>query len=256
LLPWATVRVRLTIEGRASNPPPPVDRRRKSGTVLCHATCSEYRASDRAVRACCFRKGQRMHHWLLWSRFVALNMVGTAGLLIFWINGWVDRVLVADTSGICLLIFVLFLIGLAASAWRVYKVTDELDHLRAGEGGRLTAYRMAATAASPGSATRALELRLFSRIVFIRHIANTLVLLGLIGTVVGFIMALAQVNADSVNDAGAISGMVATLIEGMGVALYTTLVGAVLNIWLAANYQLLATGTANLAAALIDAGYA
>ena len=46
----------------------------------------------------------------------------------------------------------------------------------------------------------------------------------------------------------------ATLIEGMGVALYTTLVGAVLNLWLAANYQLLATGTATLAAALMDAG--
>jgi hypothetical protein len=228
----------------------------QDGTVLRHPACSEYRASDCAVTACSFQKGQCMHHWLLWSRFVALNMVGAAGLLIFWINGWVDRILAADTSGICLLIFVLFLVGLAASAWRVYKVTDELDQLRAGEGGRLSAYRMAATASNPGSATRALELRLFSRIVFVRHIANTLVLLGLIGTVVGFIMALAQVNADSVNDAGAISGMVATLIEGMGVALYTTLVGAVLNIWLAANYQLLATGTANLAAALIDAGYA
>jgi hypothetical protein len=54
----------------------------------------------------------------------------------------------------------------------------------------------------------------------------------------------------------AISGMVGSLIEGMGIALYTTLVGSVLNLWLAANYQLLATGTANLAAALIDAGHA
>jgi hypothetical protein len=66
-------------------------------------------------------------------------------------------------------------------------------------------------------------------------------------------LAAALIDASDVN---AISGMVGSLIEGMGIALYTTLVGSVLNLWLAANYQLLATGTANLAAALIDAGHA
>ncbi|WP_246149003.1 MotA/TolQ/ExbB proton channel family protein [Skermanella pratensis] len=201
-----------------------------------------------------------MHHWLLWSRFVALNMVGVAGLFLVWVNGWVERVLVADSSRISVLIFLLFVVGLLASAWRINKVTQELDNLRTGntpvsEGGRLATYRRALETGG-ASATRALELRLFSRIAFIRHIANALVLLGLVGTVVGFIMALGQVNAANASDVNAISGIVGTLIEGMGVALYTTLVGSVLNLWLAANYQLLATGTANLAAALIDAGHA
>jgi len=202
-----------------------------------------------------------MHHWLLWSRFVALNMVGVAGLFVVWVNGWVDRVIAADSSGISILIFLLFLVGLGSSAWRINKVTHELDNLRSGnasslsEGGRLATYRRALETGG-SSATRALELRLFSRIAFIRHIANTLVLLGLVGTVVGFIMALAHVNGQTAGDVTAIAGMVGSLIEGMGVALYTTLVGSVLNLWLAANYQLLATGTANLAAALIDAGHA
>ena len=89
-----------------------------------------------------------------------------------------------------------------------------------------------------------------------RLAAWLIVLLGLVGTVVGFIIALGQVNAANASDVNAIGGIVGTLIEGMGVALYTTLVGSVLNLWLAANYQLLATGTANLAAALIDAGHA
>jgi hypothetical protein len=196
-----------------------------------------------------------MHHWLLWSRFAALNLVGIAGLFLVWINGWVDRIVAGDSSRISILIFVLFLIGLVASAWRIDKVTRELDYLRMGEGGRLSEYRRAIASVSSSAATRSLELRLFARIAFIRHIANTLVLLGLIGTVVGFVMALTDVNADTVSDVNQVSRMVGTLIEGMGVALYTTLVGSVLNIWLAANYQLVATGTANLAAALIDAGY-
>lgn len=197
-----------------------------------------------------------MHHWLLWSRFVALNLVGVAGLFLVWMNGWVDRIVRGDSSGISILIFVLFLVGLAASAWRIDKVTRELDNIRLGEGGRLEAYRTSVRANDRTTATRALELRLFSRIAFIRHIANTLVLLGLIGTVVGFVLALSNVSPEVVSDANAVSGMVSQLINGMGVALYTTLVGSVLNLWLAANYQLLATGTANLAAALIDAGHA
>lgn len=196
-----------------------------------------------------------MHHWLLWSRFAALNLVGVAGLFLVWINGWVDRIVVGDSSRISILIFILFLIGLVASAWRIDKVTRELDYLRMGEGGRLSDYRRAIENVRSGSATRSLELRLFARIAFIRHIANTLVLLGLIGTVVGFVLALTDINADTATDVNQVGRMVGTLIEGMGVALYTTLVGSVLNVWLAANYQLVATGTANLAAALIDAGY-
>jgi hypothetical protein len=196
-----------------------------------------------------------MHHWLLWSRFAALNLVGIAGLFLVWINGWVDRIVLGDSSRISIIIFALFLIGLVASAWRIDKVTRELDYLRMGEGGRLSDYRRAIGNVNSSSATRSLELRLFSRIAFIRHIANTLVLLGLIGTVVGFVLALTDINADMASDVNQVSRMVGTLIEGMGVALYTTLVGSVLNVWLAANYQLVATGTANLAAALIDAGY-
>jgi hypothetical protein len=197
-----------------------------------------------------------MHHWLLWSRFAALNLVGIAGLFLVWMNGWVDRIVMGDSSRITILIFVLFLIGLVSSAWRIDKVTRELDYVRMGQGGRLEAYRTSVAANDRSTATRALELRLFSRIAFIRHLANMLVLLGLIGTVVGFVLALSNVNPEVVSDVNAVSGMVSQLINGMGVALYTTLVGSVLNLWLAANYQLLATGTANLAAALIDAGYA
>ncbi|HYG89624.1 MAG TPA: MotA/TolQ/ExbB proton channel family protein [Azospirillum sp.] len=193
-----------------------------------------------------------MNQWLLWSRFTAINLFGLAGLALAWINGWVAVVVETDTSYICFMIFVLFLIGVAATAWRIMKLTAELDCIERGEGGRLDHYRRAlATAGS--NATRSLELRLFGRITFIRQIANALVMLGLIGTVVGFVIALNGVSTNAVQDANSISGMVGNMIRGMGVALYTTLVGSVLNLWLGANYQLLVTGTTNLAAALIDA---
>lgn len=192
------------------------------------------------------------NQWLLWSRFAAINVFGFAAFGLAWLNGWVDAVVQADTSRISVIIFVLFVVGLAMTAWRIEKVTGELDHIERGAGGRLESYRRS-FAASGASATRALELRLFGRIQFIRYIANALVMLGLIGTVVGFVLALRGVDASVAGDAAAVGGMVGTLLHGMGVALYTTLVGSVLNLWLTANYQILATGTANLAATLIDA---
>ena len=92
------------------------------------------------------------------------------------------------------------------------------------------------------------------RIASIRHIGNSLVFLGLLGTVIGFIMALSGVDAQTAGDVDAIGPMVTTLIDGMSVALYTTLVGAVLNIWLMINYRLLESGTVTLLTAIVDLG--
>ena len=48
--------------------------------------------------------------------------------------------------------------------------------------------------------------------------------------------------------------MVSTLIAGMSTALYTTLVGSVLNVWLMINYHLLVGGTVKLITGLLEFG--
>ncbi len=95
---------------------------------------------------------------------------------------------------------------------------------------------------------------MFVRIAVVRNIANSLVLLGLIGTVLGFIIALSGVDPQAAGDVTAISSMVSRLLSGMSVALYTTLVGAVLNVWLTVNYQLLSAGAVALVTTLIGLG--
>ena len=100
----------------------------------------------------------------------------------------------------------------------------------------------------------ALQMRLGDWIAPVRHIANSLVLLGLIGTVIGFIISLSGVNPDAVADVKAISPMVSKLLAGMSVALYTTLAGAALNLWLMVNHRLLSGATARLIAALVERG--
>ncbi len=71
---------------------------------------------------------------------------------------------------------------------------------------------------------------------------------------VGFIIALSGVDPEKASDIESVSPMVSTLVAGMSTALYTTLVGAILNLWLMANYRLLAGGTAKLITGLIEFG--
>ena len=101
-----------------------------------------------------------------------------------------------------------------------------------------------------------LRLKLTNRIVVVRHIANALVFLGLIGTVIGFIIALSGIDPESASKAENVAAMVATLIGGMSVALYTTLIGSVLYIWLTVSYRILVTGTVDLIASTIELGEA
>lgn len=74
----------------------------------------------------------------------------------------------------------------------------------------------------------------------VRWIGGLLVMLGLIGTVVGFVMALSGVDPSRAGSVSSISPMVAALLRGMATALYTTLVGSVGYLWLSLNAYLLA----------------
>ena len=98
------------------------------------------------------------------------------------------------------------------------------------------------------------DRELTDRIVSVRHIANTLIFLGLIGTVIGFIIALSAVDPNIAADAENVASVIATLIDGMSIALNTTLVGATLYLWLTVNYRVLTSGTVSLIAEVVFIG--
>ncbi len=197
---------------------------------------------------------------LLLLRMAAVNLAAAALLATAWQQGWVARLLEADGSRIVWAITALFLLGLAASLRRGREIAYELDQARAprpdpgSRAGRFLAHvRSLPTARRPGLEA-VLELELAAMIAPLRHVASTLVLLGLIGTVIGFLVALSGVDADGAADLSRVAPMVARLIEGLGIALYTTLAGSVLHLWLMANVRLLEGGAARLAAALLRRG--
>ncbi|MFQ6018032.1 MAG: MotA/TolQ/ExbB proton channel family protein [Kiloniellaceae bacterium] len=203
---------------------------------------------------------RRPYHYLLLLRFVLINLLGFALLGAAYLQGLVDKVVVADQTYLSVLIFLVFLGGLAICTGKVWQTSRELNDVKSFD--PLTASRAAeylAQLRGREGDTRAifaaaLRLKLSHRVAVVRQVAGSLVILGLIGTVVGFIIALSGVQPEQASDVKAITPMISTLIAGMSTALYTTLVGAVLNVWLMVNYQLLAGGTVKLITGLFELG--
>ncbi len=199
-----------------------------------------------------------MRSYLLLLRFVVVNAVALAILATLWLQGWLALVFESDITHLTVVISAVFVVGLVVAATKVWRCSHEINAVRADDQGaetRLRWYRDLTGRAADGARgmlADCLRSRLYARIAVVRTIANSLVVLGLIGTVVGFIIALSGVDPGAATDAGTVGAMVSRLIQGMAVALYTTLVGAVLHIWLMMNYQVLATGTVNLANAIIE----
>jgi MotA/TolQ/ExbB proton channel family len=201
-----------------------------------------------------------LYRYLLALRFGTINLVAFALVGAAWVQGWLTSVIVTDTTHLVAAITGVFIVGLAMCARIALQLSDELNQVRARHPrptSRVGAYL--ASIASRDGQSRALlastlKLKLASRLTPVRHLANSLVILGLIGTVVGFIIALSGVDPETAADVSSIGPMVSTLIEGMSVALYTTLVGAVLNVWLMLNYRLIESGTVRLLTAIVERG--
>ena len=177
------------------------------------------------------------HRYLLFLRFLLANIVALALLLAAWLQGWLDGIFVPVTMELSLGIFIVFLFSLFTCGKRIWQTSIELNDIRSGdpkEGSRAAKYLAtiygggADRAGFPGPDWHSHWFH--HRVVRCRP---------------GF----GDGNRQRCRD-------VATLINGMSVALYTTLVGAVLYVWLIINHRLLTSGVVSLIGAIIELGEA
>ena len=194
-----------------------------------------------------------MNNWLLWTRFVLLNTIGFVGLALLYVNGYVDQVLAGDKSNISVVIFTLFIVGLLITASRVLELSKEINYLKAGRSDRLKEYTKLVKNKNVESARQAIELKLLAKIQWIQYIASALVSLGLIGTVYGTIVFMLGIDLSAISDVERVGEVFGVVFSGMGIALYTTLTGAVFNLWLRFNFAIVEHGTAHFLAELIGA---
>ena len=200
------------------------------------------------------------YKYLLILRYSLINLVGLIFLFVLITQGYVTKAIKADITNMVIVILTLFAVGFVLAAYRTFWLSRELNysflkilpnHSLAKEF-LLNSKKLDASSRSNLAAS--LRIKLSSKIGYIKFMANTLVILGLIGTVIGFIIALSGVDGSVSSNPEEVSKMVSTLIQGMSVALYTTLVGSICSVWLNICYQIMSTGANKLLSKIIELG--
>ena len=198
--------------------------------------------------------------FLLVLRFSLINIIGFIFLFVAFSQGYITKAIDADITNVILLIFVLFILGFLISSVRAFWISKQLNYAEAkSQNKNSIAYQYQSNikgldASSRNNLASSVRIKLAGKINFIKFIANTLVILGLIGTVIGFIIALSGVEAGVSSNPEEISKMITTLIQGMSVALYTTLAGSICSVWLNICYHILSSGANKLLSKIIEVG--
>ena len=198
--------------------------------------------------------------FLLVLRFSLINIIGFIFLFVAFSQGYITKAIDADITNVILLIFVLFILGFLISSVRAFWISKQLNYAEAkSQNKNSIAYQYennikGLDASSRNNLASSVRIKLAGKINFIKFIANTLVILGLIGTVIGFIIALSGVEAGVSSNPEEISKMITTLIQGMSVALYTTLAGSICSVWLNICYHILSSGANKLLSKIIEVG--
>ena len=200
------------------------------------------------------------YKYLLILRYSLINLVGLVFLFVLITQGYVSKAIKADITNMVIVILALFLVGFILAAYRTFWLSRELNYsyLKVLPLNSLAKDFLHNSkkldASSRNNLAASLRIKLSSKINYIKFMANTLVILGLIGTVIGFIIALSGVDGSVSSNPEEVSKMVSTLIQGMSVALYTTLVGSICSVWLNICYQIMSTGANNLLSKIIELG--
>jgi len=136
-----------------------------------------------------------MTPFVFFSRCLALQAIGAAGIVWLWMAGVADKPFGGANAFLCWLIVGIAAVGILCVFLR--------------------------------------------RWPDVQWLATHVVRLGLLGTVVGLIIAFAAARAGGSADPSEVRPMIAAVVDGMYVSLYATLLGIATNLWLKINLRLL-----------------
>jgi hypothetical protein len=206
---------------------------------------------------------------LLWMIFTGLSIF--AGVLL-WRYGFIRLMVASDRTYISSLIAVLYLVTCGHCFWRTRAIAREAEagrrcrailsapggertlgsDARALPGGMVTDHiRSLVTKAEAQGAgridqtllLRSLADRLRGSNGFGAFVSDTLMKLGLLGTIIGFIIMLAPIAGLDAADKVAMKSSMGLMSDGMAVAMYTTLAGLVGSILVRIQYYMLDAAT-------------
>lgn len=166
---------------------------------------------------------------LLIYRLLIVNIACLIGLGVAHLNGWVEKIVAGDTTGIIWVVVAFFVAFMISLTNRAFKISGYLNALKDGTVPRL-------------SAAKVLE-----KGAHLDDMPGWIMLIGLLGNVMGIMLAIDSANLVGDNAKEAI----VDLLGSMDVAFSATLASGVLGIWADINRRMLKTATVLM---LADAG--
>jgi MotA/TolQ/ExbB proton channel family protein len=207
---------------------------------------------------------------LLWMIFTGLSIFAA---VLLWRYGFIRLMVVSDRTYISSLIGVLYIVTCGHCFWRTRAIAREAEvarrcrailsgpdgphalgpDARALPGGLVSDHirSLVTKAETQGGAgridqtllLRSLADRLRGSNGFGAFVSDTLMKLGLLGTIIGFIIMLAPIAGLDAADKVAMKSSMGLMSDGMAVAMYTTLAGLVGSILVRIQYYMLDAAT-------------
>ena len=206
---------------------------------------------------------------LLWMIFTGLSIFA---VFLLWRYGLIHLMVVSDRTYISSLIAVLYLVTCGHCFWRTRAIAREgevarrcrailsaPDGIRRLEGnaralpsGLVTDHIRSLIKKAEAQAAGRLDQTLLLRSLadrlrgsngFGAFVSDTLMKLGLLGTIIGFIIMLAPIATLDAADKVAMKSSMGLMSDGMAVAMYTTLVGLIGSILVRIQYYMLDAAT-------------
>jgi hypothetical protein len=208
---------------------------------------------------------------LPWLIFTGLSLFA---FILLWYFGLIQRMIDSDRTYISPIICVLYLLSSLHCLWRILSISREgaaaqktgeavaRDGLGSPTGAGLVArhIRDLVTKAAHQRGKRVdqtlmlrvLADRLRGSNAFGAFASDTMLKLGLLGTIIGFIMMLAPIGGLDPENREAVRSSMSLMSDGMAVAMYTTLVGLAASILLKVQYSILDNATSKVFAYAVD----
>jgi hypothetical protein len=220
-------------------------------------------------------------------RWLVFTGICAFGFVLVWYFGLFRLMLASDKTYISVVILILYVASTLHCCWRTAVISRELDQAQrvaslvaAGPGG----YRVVGQEVLIGDGTRLPRGRVTQHIrnlilkaqlqgthridqtLLLRGLADTLrgpnqlgsyasdtlMKLGLLGTIVGFILMLAPIAGLDAADRNSIKSSMGLMSDGMAVAMYTTLSGLIGSVLVQTQYYMLEGATQKLFALATD----
>jgi len=187
------------------------------------------------------------------ARWIAVNAFWTALTVAAFLQGWAQIIFEKDITYFSYGIAVIFAIALIVSgqkAWAIRKMFKDTPSI-------VTHYRKKLAAKEDNEGIRgdfreSIKNRMMAYISSVSYVGNALVITGLIGTVIGLIMAFSGVSPSMALDISTLGPMVSTLLSGLSVAFVTTLIGSICSLWLKTNHFIMAQAMSYLYAKILE----